>query len=225
MEIQKLATRSVVFKYTLPEWDLNLHLILGRRNNYLIDTGLSSQSVAPIQEYLGNNCKPLVVVNTHHHWDHVWGNHCFDDCCIISHTRCRELLTAGYWAGTLKKNVAYIRGDVKVCLPNLVFDDSLYFPDDGIRIFYTPGHTVDCISVYDEQDKVLNAGDNVGDTMREIVPEIETGGDIYIASLHKYKALDFTACVSGHNAILGHEVFDKIEDALKDQYINKDINA
>jgi len=71
VKIEKIGTRNVVFRYELPEWDLNLHLILGRRCNYVVDTGLGSESVAPVVEYLGDSQKPVVVINTHHDWDHV----------------------------------------------------------------------------------------------------------------------------------------------------------
>ena len=81
-----------------------------------------------------------------------------------------------------------------MCLPNLVFDGSLYFPEDGVRVFYTPGHTVDCISVFDEVDRVLNAGDNIGDTMEELVPELKTEKAVYVKTLHMYQALDVGLC-------------------------------
>ena len=50
----------------------------------------------------------------------------------------------------------YIMGEVEMCLPNLVFENAIYFPDDKIRIFHTPGHPIDSISVFDEEEKVLN---------------------------------------------------------------------
>ncbi|MCL2368896.1 MAG: MBL fold metallo-hydrolase, partial [Oscillospiraceae bacterium] len=156
MKIERIGKRNIVFQYSLPGWNLNLHLILGEKCNYVVDTGLGSESVAPIREYLKNDPKPIIVINTHHDWDHVWGNHCFDECIIISHSSCSELIAAN-WSEMLKKNEAYIRGDVKVCLPNLVFDGFLYFPEDGIKIFHTPGHSIDSISVFDERDGVLNA--------------------------------------------------------------------
>jgi glyoxylase-like metal-dependent hydrolase (beta-lactamase superfamily II) len=213
MKIEKISKRNIIFSYELPEWNLNLHLILGKRYNYIIDTGLGSESVAPIKEYLGSSQKPIIVINTHYDWDHVWGNHCFNECSIISHSLCRGLLEES-WSTMLKKYEQYIRGDVKRCLPNLVFDSSLYFPDDGIKIFHTPGHSIDSISVFDEQDKVLNAGDNIGDTMQEIVPTLYYEKDVYIKSVQKYKELDVSACVSGHNDVLGKDVFDKIENIL-----------
>jgi glyoxylase-like metal-dependent hydrolase (beta-lactamase superfamily II) len=101
-------------------------------------------------------------------------------------------------------------GEVEICLPNLVFEKELYFPDDKIRIIYTPGHTVDSISVIDEVEKVIHVGDNIGDTADEIVPNIYCEKDLYIDTLSKYIEMDFDTCVSGHNTILGKDVINKI---------------
>lgn len=99
-------------------------------------------------------------------------------------------------------------------LPNLVFDKEIYFREDNIRIFHTPGHTADSISVIDEEDKVLNAGDNIGDNMEEFLPSIYCERSEYIESLLKYQALDFDACVSGHNVVVGKDIIEKILNKL-----------
>jgi len=215
MKIEKIGTRSVVFMQWISEWDcsLNIHLILGENRNYLIDTGLGSVDMAYIKKYLESDSKPLIVINTHFHWDHVWGNHCFDDELIISHNKCRQMIEAG-WDKMLNENKHFIKGEVKLKLPNLVFDDELYFPDDKIKLFYTPGHSIDGISVFDEIDGLLNAGDNIGDTVEEIVPNIDSDIELYRKSLQLYNQLDIKFCVSGHNVTLGKDVFDKIEVEL-----------
>ena len=213
MKIEKISDRNIIFNYDLTVWDLNLHLILGENRNYLIDTGLGSESIVPINKYLGNDKKPIIVINTHHHWDHIWGNNCFRNGIIISHSLCRELMIKN-WDEMLNGNKSFIRGDVKLCAPNLVFDDSLCYYDDGIKIFYTPGHTIDSISLYDEKDKVLNAGDNIGDSTDEIVPHLDTDKSVFIESINKYRKLDIKACVSGHNSILGKDVFDRILESI-----------
>ena len=52
-----------------------------------------------------------------------------------------------------------------------------------INIIYTPGHTIDYISVIDEEEKTINVGDNVCDTVHEIVPSISCGKNLYIDTL------------------------------------------
>ena len=210
MNIKKIKTRSVLFNFDeIGDWELNLQLILGREYNYIIDTGLGSASVEPIKRYIKDDNKPVIIINTHHDWDHIWGNGEFENSIIISHRLCRELIDSK-WEEMLNKYGRYCSGTVEKHLPSLVFENEIYFPEDKIRIIYTPGHTIDSVSVLDEEDKVLNAGDNIGDTVEEIIPGISAGKDLYIDTLLKYRDLDFDTCISGHNMVLGKEVIEEI---------------
>ncbi|WFR57835.1 MBL fold metallo-hydrolase [Anaerocolumna sp. AGMB13025] len=209
MKVKKINSRNIIFTYHIPDgWDLNLHLIMGDKYNYVIDTGLGSLSIAPVIEYLKDSEKPFLVINTHHHWDHIWGNHMFPDSLILSHTLCRDRIEEK-WEDMLLKS-KYLFGETKKQLPNLTFDNELYFAEDKIRLFYTPGHTKDSISVLDEADKVLNLGDNIGDSMEELIPSIECEKEEYMQTLANYKKLDFDYCISGHNVVLDKMVFDQI---------------
>jgi len=210
MIVKKIKNRSLLFTHeNMPEWELHLHLILGNKHNFLIDTGLGSLSVEPVQEVLKASQKPLIVINSHYHWDHVWGNGAFKASTIISHRLCRESLEQK-WENMLEENGHYAFGTIEKELPNLTFDTELYFPEDKIRIFYTPGHSSDSISVLDEEEKILNVGDNIGDTVDEIVPGIECERSIYLNTLNIYKNIDFDTCISGHNRVMGKEVLELI---------------
>jgi len=199
------------------EYDLNLGLILGEKHNYIIDTGLGSGSVATVLEYIGDDAKPLIVVNTHCHWDHIWGNWVFINSLLVSHALCRELEDT-HWDEALAENLESVDGEVHKCLPNLVFEGSLYLPDDGIRIFHTPGHSADCISVFDEVDKVLYAGDNIGDTEDNIVPWIDTDPETFKRLIESYRQYDFEYCVSGHNKPQKKQVLDRMASGLADSW-------
>ncbi len=214
MKIEKVKNRNFVFTYRVPEgWDLNLHLIKGSKNNYIIDTGLGSLSVKPILEHIKVDNKPIIVINTHYHWDHVWGNNSFPDSVIISHSLCREMIDSS-WEKTMQRYKDLVRGEAKKLLPNITFKNELNFPEDKVRIIYTPGHTIDSISVIDEEDMVLNAGDNIGDTVDDIVPNLDCEREVYIKTLKKYDSIDFDVCISGHNVILGSSVTKKIMSKL-----------
>ncbi|HWS30595.1 MAG TPA: MBL fold metallo-hydrolase [Clostridia bacterium] len=214
MLTQRIGTRSVLFSHDGLDWDLHLHLIFGSVHNFLIDTGLGYGSIEPVKELLRDEKKPLVVVNTHHHWDHVWGNGYFEGSLIVSHALCRKALEETM-RQDYEKHRQIARGEVRFALPSLTFDSALYFPADKLRIFYSPGHTDDCISVFDETDGILNAGDNIGDTDEEIVPNLECNTEVYRDTLDAYRELDFKLCVSGHNHPREIEVIREIEMRLK----------
>ena len=212
----KITNRNIMFTQPMTkEYDLNLGLILGAKRNYIIDTGVGSGSVTPILEYIGNDSKPIIVVNTHFHWDHLWGNWLFENSPIVAHATCYEMADKN-WDNDLRKNSEYIDGEVRKCLPNMLFERCLYMPEDGISIFHTPGHSSDCISVYDEIDKVLYAGDNIGDTKDEIVPCIDTDLETFKRLIEIYRRYDFGCCISGHNKPQTKAVLSRMESALAD---------
>jgi glyoxylase-like metal-dependent hydrolase (beta-lactamase superfamily II) len=211
----KITDRNIMFTQPMGQvYDLNLGLILGSKYNYVIDTGLGSGSVAPILEYIGNDAKPTVVVNTHCHWDHIWGNWVFESSLIVSHISCREL-EEKYWDETLHENAASVDGEVRKCLPNMVFDRCLYFPEDEVSMFHTPGHSPDSISIYDAFDNILYAGDNIGDTEDEIVPWIDTDFETFQRLIETYKKYDFEWCISGHNKPQKKAVLSRMESSLE----------
>ena len=214
MKQVKITDRNIMFTRPMTQdYDSNLGLILGVRHNFIIDTGMGSGSVAPILEYIANDEKPLIVINTHSHWDHVWGNSVFESGLIISHTLCRTLMEKR-WSDDVRRNIGFVDGKVNMCVPNMVFDTSLHFSDDGVSIFHTPGHTADCVSIYDSVEKVLYAGDNIGDTDENIVPWIDTDVTTFRNLIETYKKLDFDFCVSGHNKPQTKAVICRMESAL-----------
>ncbi|MCL2170459.1 MAG: MBL fold metallo-hydrolase [Defluviitaleaceae bacterium] len=217
MEMVKIGTRNFMFSEPWgggEPYDLNIGLILGNVHNFLIDTGRGSGSVAPVVDFLAGDEKPLIVVNTHADWDHHWGNHVFADCAIIAHESCREIL-AECWEEQFERLQDKADGEVVKCLPNVTFTDRMDFHEDGVSLIYTPGHTPTCISVYDSVDKVLYAGDNIGDTDDAIIPEIHTDKATFSRLIETYRQFDFEICISGHNKPQGKEVVEKMAKALE----------
>jgi len=214
----KITNRNIMFTQPMNQrYDLNMGLILGTKHNFVIDTGLGSGSVAPVLEYIGNDSKAIIVVNTHCHWDHIWGNWVFANNLIISHKLCRELEDK-HWNEAIETLSDRIDGEVYKCIPNMVFEGSLHFPEDGISLYHTPGHSPDSISIYDSADKVLYVGDEIGDTEDEIVPWIGTDMETMQLTINFFETLDFDICISGHNKPQTKAVLARMEAALADAW-------
>jgi glyoxylase-like metal-dependent hydrolase (beta-lactamase superfamily II) len=218
MKITKVTNRHTTF--TVPENGglINLGLILGKKNNFIIDTGMGASSVKPILECLRGDTKPIIVVNTHHDIDHVLGNWILKDCTIISHSLCHKMLDKEDWIEEFQEyieaNKDYIDDEIIKSLPNLVFESSIHFPDDEISIFHSPGHTKDSISVYDHQEKVLYPGDNFAIT--EDVAYLwgeDTQANKDIVS--EYKGYDIELCIPSHCEPYLGDVNKLLEVALK----------
>jgi glyoxylase-like metal-dependent hydrolase (beta-lactamase superfamily II) len=76
------------------KFDQNVGLILGERGAVVVDTRASHRLAARVlSELRGVTRQPLVaVVNTHHHWDHTWGNALFKPAPIWGHVNCARYL-------------------------------------------------------------------------------------------------------------------------------------
>jgi glyoxylase-like metal-dependent hydrolase (beta-lactamase superfamily II) len=72
------------------KFDQNVGLILGESGAVVVDTRASQRLAARvISELRGVTRQPVVaVVNTHHHWDHTWGNAMFKPAPIWGHVNC-----------------------------------------------------------------------------------------------------------------------------------------
>lgn len=208
-----IKNRGTLFTSTQGGWDLNYYLIRGRRFHYVIDTGLGSLSMEPIHEELKGDPKPVMVINTHYHWDHIWGNAAAPEGTLVAHRLCSDRIAAN-WDSMLETKSAYLRGETSLRLPDVVFDRELYFPADRIRLFHSPGHTEDSISILDEEEGVLFAGDNLGDSPDELLPNLYAGAEAYRSTLSIYENLSFNTLLSGHNQIFDKSVLARVADLL-----------
>lgn len=81
--------------------DVKSSLIVGDRRALLLDTGMGVGNIRMVVESLTD--RPITVVNSHSHWDHVGGNHLFEDGTteLWIHAAERGELEAGVPAGEL----------------------------------------------------------------------------------------------------------------------------
>lgn len=217
MKTLQIGKRGTLFEFTpLNKWRLNCYLIEGKNRNYLIDTACGTDDAAKMNDYIlkKSPSKPLIIINTHFHWDHVWGNCYFKNRIIISEKLCREYLLKN-WETMLAENVAFVSGNTELTPPNTVFTKSRAFDDDDIYLFSSKGHTPDGICVYDGVDKILYVGDNIGDSADEPVPELMCGADEYENALREMLAFPFVALASGHNEIMNRDFINVILAKLK----------
>lgn len=178
-------------------------------HDFLIDTFCGPDAMAAVLE-ARKRCgsgKPLIIVNTHYHWDHVWGNSAFKSCDIAAHSLCAQRLEES-WEEQLLENGVYYMGERKMCLPGILFDEALKFPEDGIILRYTPGHTDDCISIFDEKERMLFAGDNLELPLIHIEdPDLNA----YENTLRQYLDWQPEHVFASHTTCMGRK---DIEDAL-----------
>lgn len=213
MEQIVISERHQLFKWQYPEWDLYLHLIRGEHRNYLIDSGIDHISLEPLLTILATLSKPLVLINTHYHWDHVLGNYAIPADRIMAHQQTATILSDS-WDTRVKEASDYLSALPPKCLPTDTFIQDYGFEDDGIYLFHTPGHTADGISVYDRIEKVLNVGDNLGDDLEHIVPDLDMDVSTYIATLDQYASFETATMVSGHMGLAQPTIIEAIKEKI-----------
>ncbi len=99
-------------------------VILTPRLAIVVDTLTGPRDMDPVVEFLAAEAagRRIAVVNTHHHWDHVFGNAAFAGADIIAQRACPRLITAELQGGDESFRLPPPEG---VPLPNVTFGDRL----------------------------------------------------------------------------------------------------
>ncbi|MEM8984754.1 MAG: MBL fold metallo-hydrolase [Pseudomonadota bacterium] len=188
------------------------YLVVGDERALLIDTGLGIDAIDQLVYRLTN--RPVTVVNTHAHYDHVGGNHAFDTI----HAHATPFAT-GRATGTANAEVGEFVSDAWLArpLPSGMSRDSYRIrpyqtPIDvadgerfslggiSIEVVLTPGHTDDSICLLDRANGVLFTGDTFYPA--PLYAHLEGAGlATYQRSLERLAALseDVTLILPGHN--------------------------
>jgi len=195
MKREMLNKDTVAFTFdTVEGFDTSVYVIEKKERIYVVDTFCGPEAMLPIIEaFPSMKIKEVVVINTHFHWDHIWGNVAFKDKKIISHRLCKQLIK-DQWQKQIEENGTYQMGNVQMTMPSVTFEDRLEW-DDGILLFHSPGHTADGISVFDQETGLLIVGDNL--EMPLIYVE-DQDLDAYIATLIKYESLNPKRMTASH---------------------------
>jgi len=209
VELQKISPQTIAITFnTIASYLTHTYLLDRAGKYYLIDTYNGPDIIKTALELSNiDPGKEIVVINTHFHWDHVWGNCAFPDHKIISHKLCREYLDQ-CWDDQLEKNRAYVTGAVTKVLPNWTFTDKIWLEDAQLELFHSPGHTQDSISVFDHQEKTLYVGDNLE---RPIIYVESNDLATYIKTLENYSSYQPERIISGHTLDLSEA---DIQDAI-----------
>lgn len=209
MNVAQISPQVFTFTRQYEIFPMTAALILGRDLSVVFDTLLGPPDMVPVREILRQRAagKPVVVVNSHHHWDHVWGNCAFPESAIVTHRRCLEKLLVDGEA-TLKE---YQEKDhelesVRLAYPNVTFDESLtlHAGDLTVELIWTPGHTEDSIVAHVPELGLLLAGDMAEYPAPYLYVPGGTGQ--YIKQLQRLASLEVRQVVPSHGPVSGPEL-------------------
>lgn len=204
MKIQK-SKNIVLFSFDIEGYSTSSALLLMPNKNIVIDTFASPLQAEEIIAFLKNENRfhyPTWVINTHHHWDHVWGNCAFKNSPIVAHNLCREALISSGNSTLVsfqQKNNFY--RSVRLVLPNITFQKTLSIHDQEINLelLHFPSHTEDCILPYLPSEQLIFAGDALEFPFPML--EFSGGTQTYIKNLESLLKLDLKTVIPGHGQV------------------------
>lgn len=158
-----------VFALRYPFYDQQIGVVVGDGGVLVIDTRSSHAQAEEVRRDLRllTNKPVTVVVNTHGHYDHCFGNRVFRPSPIWGHVRCREMIerTGEYQREELVANVPQLGDDfraVEIDPPDCTFDNTATVDVGGREVelrYLGRGHTDNDIVVRMPDAGVLFAGD------------------------------------------------------------------
>jgi glyoxylase-like metal-dependent hydrolase (beta-lactamase superfamily II) len=148
------------------------YLIEGQQKALLFDTGNGIGDIRKVVEFLSD--KPIVVLNSHTHFDHVGGNYQFDNIYGLdtAFTRSRQ-------HGHSPEQIGEEVSEAALCMPApynktpsthvgepftitqiVANNDIIDLGGRELQVLHIPGHTPDAIALVDKQNGLMWTGDS-----------------------------------------------------------------
>ena len=210
------------------------YLIVGTKQALLFDTGMGIADIHKVVRQLTS--RPVVVLNSHTHNDHVGGNSLFTfvygmDTAFTranakgSRDDAQEELEPGMICGNLPKGFDPKTYATKPWHVSLFVKNGFKINLGGrtVEISATPGHTPDAISLIDRENGLLFTGDTYYPGPIWLFRP-ETDLDAYVASVKKLAALapQIHLVFGAHNVpVADPSVLPKLVTAIEDARAGK----
>jgi cyclase len=195
----------------------NAGLVTGGGRAVLIDTAATQPRAARLRDAVTGVVPggPDLVINTHHHGDHVFGNSLFaPSATVLAHELARvEMIEAGLGLQQLFPQADW--GAVALEPPTVTFRGRAAVHVGDLRLELLPvgpAHTTGDVAVWIPDRKVLFAGDVVmaGATPFCLMGSVEGSRQ----AVRRLRDLGAETVVTGHGPVAGPEVFDTAESYL-----------
>jgi glyoxylase-like metal-dependent hydrolase (beta-lactamase superfamily II) len=203
------------------------YLVLGEDTAALVDTGNGIGDIKAVAEELTD--LPLMVVNTHAHFDHTGGNWAFEEVALYDHPFARERVK-----GRPHEEIGNFLGEGMVWkpLPRGVDPATWYTKPynvtrwirEGDRIdlggkeleaIHTPGHTPDSVSLLERREHLLFTGDIFYPAPIYIYSK-DSDMDEFISSFRKMVKAEYDWAMPAHNeAMIEKKVVSDVLTAIE----------
>jgi glyoxylase-like metal-dependent hydrolase (beta-lactamase superfamily II) len=171
-ELEELPNNVYAIKEPYHFQEIISYFIIGSKGALLLDTGMGIRNIREVTDKLYDG-EPIVI-NSHTHFDHIGGNHLFDEVMVFNNTEAINRLKRGYTTAELvphNKPRLYSNGYfeqfapkeylIAVSKPKPIEDGHIIdLGNRQIKVIHTPGHSPDSIMLLDMEMKALFTGDS-----------------------------------------------------------------
>lgn len=234
MEIIRIDPSTTAFIRT--EEGVNAGMIHTPEGMILIDTTNSPAEAGSLLDAVGVRAEQVgLVINTHSHSDHTWGNQVFS-CPILAHRLCLEKMQSNLendWSPEAiqsyqaelertdaKRAEEFSRRtkDLRITLPTRVFEDR--FEDDlggvSYQVIHLGGHTPDLSVVWLPESRVLYASDLIFQGRYPYIFDADIPA--WIDRLGRLMAFQAVAIVPGHGVMCAEAEINTLRDYLQETW-------
>ncbi|SDS85058.1 quinoprotein relay system zinc metallohydrolase 1 [Pseudomonas oryzae] len=198
---------------------VNVAFIVTDAGVVLIDTGISKRYGEALRAAIARVTEQPIalVINTHHHPDHVFGNQAFSDVPIAALAHTRELLAEQ--GPAFADNMYRLLGDwmrgTELVLPGETLEPGVReIGGHRLQLLAFSGHTGADLAIFDQSTGVLFAADLVF-YQRALTTPQTPGLDVWLADLAALEQLPYKLLVPGHGPVAtGREPFAQMRDYL-----------
>ncbi|MDJ0682869.1 MAG: MBL fold metallo-hydrolase [Xenococcaceae cyanobacterium MO_167.B52] len=156
------------------------YLIIGEERAVLFDTGSGVRDIKPVVESL--TMLPVIVSQSHLHYDHIGNHDKFDGTALPELPHLRRRLQSGTFQVSVKEHLGFVEG---IEAPKLTVSE-WWTPDSSIdlggrtlTVLHIPGHTPNCIALFDREHAYLFTGDF-------LCPGLNVAGGIPGSNINEY---------------------------------------
>lgn len=211
-------------------------LMIDSEVKVLVDTGFGHSRIEAIIE----SGEVDVIINTHYHLDHVFGNKYFPHALVWAHTLDAPALRSP------KQFMAYTGLNESLGFPDpqhfpggppsrevdkeLVDGEVLDFGAVSLQVIHAPGHTPGHIALFEAQAGILFSGDVDLSPFGPWYGNLRSDLEEFIGSIHRLIELNPKVLVTSHSGIVTDHIKDRLQDyadklQLRDEVILKHLQV
>jgi cyclase len=189
-------------------------IVVGERAALAIDCSNYEDEGQAMADFIRDKgFEPNRLVLTHGHGDHIWGGKPLKSGEVFAHHLTPGVMERQVPQAVGRRDVSEETIRSEMPWPTVTYREELWIDLGGktVWMFPSPGHSVDGVSVYVVEDKLLFSGDSV---VNGIVAAIGDGDSrILEQSLYKLMDVDIETLVPGHGKVLHGK--DRVLDWLQ----------